>query len=82
MKYKIYEMVAPEQLSYVNNTDYYPKTMNRFVIEEISCNVIWDNEFNSVTDAEKAIIENKDKLKFLKLTVLPVISIGYEGNVE
>ena len=81
MKYKIYEIVTPAVLKRIDDDGYHPTTVDRMVLEELSVSGVNDEH----TTLELALQEIKDhakELKYLTLTVIPVININYEGEIQ
>ena len=79
MKYKIYNMVRPEHLQKTVPDGYYLKDITRYVLEEVN-EFYWG--YDSIEDAMKVIRENAIKLKGYELTILPVININYNGEIN
>lgn len=81
MKYVIYEMTKPDVLSRSEQDGYYVKTINPITLEEIvDFNI--KTEHHSIDSAISEIHKHKDSLKSKYLTVLPVIKVDYDGNIE
>ncbi len=81
MKYVIYEMVQPSQLKDVEQGGYYPRVIYRSVLQVLDVDGVEEDH----PTMESAISEINTKSKLLKnlnLTVLPVFSISWEGEVS
>lgn len=81
MKYKIYEMIAPEHLEKTVRVGYEVKTLYRNVLEELDV-VGVESEHQTLEMAMNEIIENKDKLKNCELTILPIVKVNWDGEVR
>ena len=79
MKYKVYKMVKPEHLQKTEPDGYYMKDITRCVLEEVD--EIY-GEYYSMEEAMTAIRENAINLKYSELTILPVININFNGEVD
>jgi hypothetical protein len=80
MKYIIYVMVQPSLLKIVDPDGYYQNTISRDVLEILNIRGV-EEEHLTMEDAIAEINSKKDLLKWLNLTILPVISINWEGEV-
>lgn len=81
MKYIIYKLLQPQVLKEINTDDWHPKTIERTVLERLN---IYDVEEEHAT-LESALAEinnKKESLKHLTLTVIPVISINWNGEIN
>lgn len=82
MKYVIYEMIQLDHLrDFVNEGYGYKKTIYRDVLEKLDVDKV-QSEHLTVESAIEEIQKNKDRLKSLRLTILPVISISWDGEVS
>ena len=81
MKYVIYEIVCPNFLKETKPDGYYIKTIDRCVLEEID---IFDVEsrHDSFELALAEIKSKAEKLKHLKLTIMTVISVSWNGEIN
>lgn len=79
MKYKIYTMVKPEHLQKTVPDGYYMRDVVRCVLEEVD---EFYHEYDSIEDAMMGIRENAINLKHHELTILPVININFNGEVD
>lgn len=80
MVYIIYEIVFPEHLKNIERDGYYTKTEYRGVLVELDKNGV-DTRHPSFESAVQEIQQKKEKLKNLKLTILPILQIGWDGEV-
>lgn len=80
MKYIIYEIVQPSHLKEIDNDDYFPKIVNRSVLQKLDVYDV-EKEHSSMESAMLEIENKKKLLKNLTLTVIPVISISYDGQI-
>lgn len=74
-------MVQPSHLKEIEPDGYHQKTIYRDVLQKLD---VWDVEEEHVT-MESAISEintKKEQLKHLRLTILPVLSISWDGEVS
>lgn len=81
MKYVIYEMVQPSQLKEVEQDGYYTKVIYRSVLQILDIPGV-EEEHSSMESAISEINTNSKLLKNLNLTILPVFSISWEGEVS
>ncbi len=81
MKYVIYKLVEPNFLQELEADGYYTRTIKRSVLEPINIFGI-ETEHYSVEAAYAEIQNNSKKLTNLDLTVIPVISVGWDGEVR
>lgn len=82
IQYIIYQMVEPTVLSKVVADGYYTKTENRIALLEVSIGFDFQSRHPSMESAMLEITNKKDKLKHLTITILPVISINWEGEIN
>lgn len=80
MKYIIYEMVQPDCLKTTETFYHYPKVIDRHVLEELNVHGVQEKH-DTMESAIAEINDKKDKLKHLQLTVLPVFTISWDGEV-
>ena len=73
-------MVSPSFMKEAVQDGYYIKTINRQVLEELDVPHV-EAEHSSMESAMSEINVNRDKLKHLTLTVLPVIAIAWDGEI-
>jgi hypothetical protein len=78
MKYVIYEMVQLDFLQKTEPDGYYMKTRRREVLEILDESGVY-SDHNTYEEAMKEISDNSGKLSSKKLTILPVIDIGWDG---
>jgi hypothetical protein len=60
---------------------YYVKELVRNVLEELDEPMI-SSQHDSYDLAMQEIVKHKDKLKFKSLTILQIISVNYEGEIN
>lgn len=82
MKYKIFVLVKPEILQKTEMDGYSLKTREITALELPDSFLNLDYTYNTVEEAYQDIIENKEKLKNMKLCILPVVSINWEGEFD
>ncbi len=75
MKYVIYEMVQPSHLKEIEQDGYYQKTIYRDILQRLDVRGV-EEEHDSMEQAVAEINDKKEKLKYLKLTILPTISVS------
>ena len=81
MKYVIYQLIQPDQLNSIDASDYRPTIIHRDFLEEL--NVPWVESTHQAFDSALNHIQlNADKLKHLKLTILPIIEISWDGSIR
>lgn len=80
MIYTIYVMIQPSHLKEIETDGYYPKTIYRYVLEKLDVSGV-DEEHPTMESAVTEIQNKKDLLKHLKLTIIPIISISWDGEV-
>jgi len=82
MKYIIYEMVSPEHLQKTIQEGYGSvKTLYRNVLERIDVSGV-ESEHETLEMAMAEIVSKKDKLKQMELTILPFISVDWDGEIS
>lgn len=81
MNYIIYELTRPNILQKIVPDGYYTKELIRNVLEELDEPFI-ESQHESYDLAMAEIVKHKDKLKFKTMTILPIISIDYEGEIS
>lgn len=81
MKYIIYELVKPSLLKEVEPDGYHYKTTYKQVLEKLDVGWI-EAEHPSLESAMNEVYTNKEKLKQKTLTILPVLSIDWEGEIS
>lgn len=84
MKYKIYEIVSPSSLKIIDDSGYNLTAIEMHVLQEVESfnyNSGLNDEHNSMVDAMDVIRQNKNDLKRKELTIIPIISINYEGVI-
>ena len=81
MKYVIYKMVQPDELKEYKPDGYYSKTIYRDVLQRLDIHGVED-EHSTMESAITEIENEKDRLKHLKLTILPVITISWDGEIH
>ena len=75
-------MVKPEHLQKTEPDGYHMKTIERVVLELPDYNSGLDDDYNSVEEANQAIINNKEKAKHMDLCILPVVSVRWDGEID
>ena len=58
---------------------YYTKTVTNYTLEQ---NSEYPDEYNSYSDAEEYIKQNAEDFKCQKIVILPVLEIGYNGDIR
>ena len=82
MKYIIYEMIQPDHLKDIVREGYgYTKTVYRNVLEQLDVDGV-ESEHQTLELAMAEIVSKKDKLKHLTLTVIPVVTISWDGAIN
>ena len=81
MKYTIYKIKDPEHLQIIIPDGCHQKVVSRSVLEKLDESFI-ESEHDTMEAAIEEIKNKKYKLKWTKLTILPVIDIGWNGEVE
>lgn len=80
MRYIIYELVTPSHLNVIESGGYYPKVIEREVLQKLDITAV--NEEHPSFESAVAEIEKKSTiLKGYRLTVLPVFSVAYDGEI-
>lgn len=74
-------MVTPEHLQKTVRDGYDTKTVYRNVLEKLDVSGV-EEEHQSLEMAMAEIVSKKDKLKHLELTILPVVSVSWDGEVR
>lgn len=79
MKYIIYEMIHHDKV--INDEGYNLTTSTVYALVELDVSHV-DSQHTSMENAVKEIQKHKKLLKYKQLTILPVIDIDYEGEIE
>lgn len=75
-------MIQPEHLQKVVREGYgETKTVHRNVLEEIDFPCV-ESQHNTMGSAIEEISRNSEKLKHCQLTIIPVISVSWDGSVS
>lgn len=75
-------MITPEHLKKVVPEGYgYTKTLYRNVLEKLDVSGV-ESEHQTLEMAMAEIVSKKDKLKQLELTILPVVTVSWDGQVS
>lgn len=74
-------MVQPSHLKEIETDGYHPKTIYRDVLQKLDVSGV-EEEHSSMESAVAEIHKQKDKLKHFNLTILPVLSIYWDGEVK
>ena len=82
MTYKIYELVKPEVLKRLVREGYSTVTKELIVLDEMGYDSGVDDCYSSEAEAHSAIINNKEELKHKDLIIMPVVSVGWDGEVS
>lgn len=80
MKYIIHELVQPSHLKEIKEDGYYNKTVYRQVLERLDISGV-EEVHDSIELAYAEIVSKKELLKHLKLTIIPIISIGWDLEI-
>lgn len=80
-KYVIYEISEPSVLTTIENDGYYPRSVHKQVLKQLDVRGI-ESEHDNENGAIHAIMDNLDKLKHLKLTIMPVYEVTWEGKLR
>jgi hypothetical protein len=81
MLYKIYCLESPDHMKVTEPDGYYLKTKYRQVLVELDdvLDTFHSNtEFETFEEAINFIEKENEKLKGLKLTILPIVEVGYD----
>jgi hypothetical protein len=86
MKYKIMEIVKPEILNNLLIKDRFEEHNIHSILKDVD---IYSSKLNSsvkiihnsIEEAYDEIVKHKDVLKQMKLTIIPIIRIDYEGEI-
>lgn len=81
MKYIIYELVNPEHLQRLSHEGYRPAVVERTILEKLSLSGV-EEEHDTMEAALAEIAGKADDLKNLELTIIPVISINWDGEIR
>lgn len=81
MKYIIHKIVKPEFLQTTEMDGYYQKTIHRCVFERLYENGV-NEEHESMESALQEIEKRKDDLKHFELTIIPIITISWDGTIR
>lgn len=73
-------MVQPSHLKEIDSDGYYPKTICRDVLQKLDVSGV-EEEHSTMESAVTEIHNKKDLLKQLKLTIIPIICVSWDGEV-
>lgn len=80
MKYTIYKMIKPSHLKEIEPDGYHQQTIYRDVLEKLDIFGV-EEEHLTMESAITEIHNKKDLLKHLQLTIIPVLTISWDGEV-
>lgn len=80
MKYVIYELVQSCDLTEVEWEGYHKKNIMREVLQKIDVSGVQETHL-TFESALGEINDKKEKLKFLTLTIIPVINVSWDGEI-
>lgn len=82
MKYTIYEMIQPDHLKDIVRKAYgCTKTIYRDVLEKLDIDGV-ECEHLTLESAMSEIVNKKDKLKHLRLTIIPIVEVSFDGSIN
>ncbi len=81
MKYIIYKMVQPSHLKEIEPDGFYQNTVYRDVLEKLDVSGV-EEEHPTMESAVAEISSKGDSLKGLQLTIIPVLSISWDGGIR
>jgi len=81
MRYIIYEMVQPDCLKDLNRDGYSTSIIHRHVLEKVNLPRM-EVEHPTMEAAIAEIHLNKERLKHKQLTIIPVLTVGWDGDVR
>ncbi len=81
MNYVIYELVQPSLLKKTEQDGYYLKTTYMDVLQRLNVPHVKE-EHPTMESAIAEIQNNKEHLKHLQLTILPVIRVSWDGEIS
>lgn len=83
MKYKIYQLTEPKVLSEIEYSGYSPTEKKRTVLEELpGMPYDFSDEHLTVEEAHNEIVKHKEALQCYTLTIIPVINIRWDGEIN
>lgn len=80
MKYIIYEMIQPSHLKEIEPDGYYQKIIHRDVLQKLNVSGV-EEEHPTMERAVAEIHNKKELLKDLRMTIIPVLSVSWDGEV-
>lgn len=80
MRYIIYEMVQPDCIKDRYRDGYHKGIVPRHVLEKVD-EPRMESEHPTMEAAITEIHLNKERLKHKQLTIIPVLTIGWDGEV-
>lgn len=80
MRYIIYEIVQPDCVKDVNRDGYHISIIKRHVLEKVD-EPRMESEHPTMEAAIAEIHLNKERLKHKQLTIIPVLTIRWDGDV-
>ncbi len=81
MKYVIYQLIDPDSLREWKERGYNSTVIYRSVLEKLNDPRV-EEEHPTMEAALAEITNKKDELKQLTLTILPIITVGYDGEIK
>jgi len=82
MRYKIYELTQPKVLSEIDTSDYSPREVKKTVLNEVRTTYGFNDEHSTIGDAYDEIERCKESLKHMILTIIPIISVHWDGEIN
>lgn len=74
-------MIRPSVLEKTVQDGYHLKELERFALQKLDVSHVQE-EHDSFESAMEEITKNVENLKYMSLTILPIIHIDYQGKIS
>ena len=81
MIYTIYELIQPDLFTQTIPDGYYSKTVYKDILQKVDLNN-FESEHSTIDSAISEIKKNAELLKHITLTIIPIITINLEGEIN
>ena len=81
MIYTIYELIQPDLFTQTIPDGYYSKTIYKDILQKVDLNN-FESEHSSIYSAISEIQKNTERLKHMTLTVIPIFTINWAGEIN
>ena len=81
MIYTIYELIQPDLFTQTIPDGYYSKTVYKDILQKVDLNN-FESEHSNIDSAISEIQKNTERLKHMTLTVIPIFTINWAGEIN